>query len=188
MVASARRSRFTGCELVCVRCGSSLWGVGVEGKEGVSLEEGVDGFQQEVGDAEFGDETLGASLPGRQDHVFVAGGGNHEDRNVRPGSFDFRGGRETVFPRHPDIENHQIGVELHGFLNRFLAIGRLATYIKVRTRLENGADGLTSTFVVIRNQDSEQSWRSFSGICEAKRRLATEGIWVSRRIAVGAGV
>lgn len=162
--------------------------MGVEGKEGVSLEEGVDGFQQEVVDAEFGDETLGASLLGRQDHVFVASSGNHEDRNVRPGIFDFRGSSETVFQRHPDIEDHQIGVELQGLLNRFLAIGRLATYINVWTSLENGADGLTSTFVVIRNQDSEQSWRSLSGICEAKKRLATEGIWVSRRIAVGVGV
>src|ERR1700683_4733502 len=123
------------------------------GKEGVAVEKGADGVEQDLTHLVFHDEALHRDGLRGFDNVLPLMHGEKQDRHLRVELADFPGGVETAETGHGDIKDNQVGLEFLGFGDGFQSVGGLTVLACPETRRENHAAAFANRFVIVSDQD-----------------------------------
>src|SRR5215831_8969467 len=76
-------------------------------------------------------------------------GGQQDHPGRRFGGADPRGGFDPVQVRHPDVHQHQVGLELRGLADGRQPVGGLADHLEVLDALQDGAQAGADEFLVV---------------------------------------
>src|ERR1700728_1212155 len=133
-------------------------------KEGVAVEKGADGVEQDLTYLVLHDEALYRNgLRGFDDVLFLMHG-EKQDRHLGVELADFPRGVETAETGHGDIEDNQIGLEFLGLGDGFQSVGGLTVLAASETGRENHADAFADRFVIVSDQDSDRLTVVFSHV------------------------
>jgi hypothetical protein len=130
-------------------------------------DEGIDSVKQAFADVALAEESVNADAFGFFDEVLAFVHGVEKDGSVREKAVDFFGRGETTENRHGEIENDEIGLEFHGFVDGIAAIGNLGADFDAGTRKQDHTNTFAHGVVIVSNKDADQGGL-FSGTLVAQ--------------------
>ena len=99
--------------------------------------------------------ATGTDLDGLEQVVLVLTDGEHDDPRVRLGEGDATCRLEAAASRHPDIHEHEVGLEPGRERDRLLPVTRRADHV-VAPRSQERGDAVTEERVVVGQEDAHQ--------------------------------
>ena len=124
----------------------------------VAAEDGFDGGLEVVGEGVFEDDAAGADVQGLDDLLGADGGGEQDDLDRGHAGHDGAHGLKAGQAGHLHVEEEDVGLELEGLGDGFVAVGGVADDFKALRLREHVAHADADHGMVVRYHNSNGSF------------------------------